>query len=361
MTTKSRPNQLHRTTFSTSRLLEFFSEAELTMQIGESRDRWPVALLKEMIDNGLDACEQAGVAPEIRVVVEPDSLEVRDNGPGLPLATLERSLDYSVRVSEKCNYVSPMRGQLGNGFKCLWAAPFVANGERGLIEVVTGGASHRIDVSLDRLQQKPRIERTSTPDSIVRNGTFFKMHWPRIASYLEGAETDDSYNARQLLLAYAAFNPHVTFALQDRHGTLNLPATGTTWRKWLPSNPTCPWWYTAKRLHGLITAYVAAESNGGPKLSVRDFIVDFAGLAGSGKSKAVLEKCGLSGKRLNELVRDGDVDIEAVSPLLKSMQGKTRPVKPKALGVLAPNISRLLWSTTIKLTTAASVTSESPH
>ena len=36
-----------------------------------------------------------------------------DFGTGLPVATLERSLDYGVRVSDKAFYVSPTRGQLG--------------------------------------------------------------------------------------------------------------------------------------------------------------------------------------------------------------------------------------------------------
>src|SRR5215475_1963405 len=101
---------LSRVVAQTSRALEFFNEPELTMQIGFPRPQWPLALLKELIDNGLDACETAGVAPAITVRVEPDALTVSDNGPGLPRTVLERSLDYWVRVSDKAAYVSPTRG-----------------------------------------------------------------------------------------------------------------------------------------------------------------------------------------------------------------------------------------------------------
>jgi DNA topoisomerase VI subunit B len=73
-----------------SRALEFFSEKELQMQIGFPVGGWPIALLKELIDNALDACETAGMLPDIEVVLEPDALSVRDNGPGLPASTLER-------------------------------------------------------------------------------------------------------------------------------------------------------------------------------------------------------------------------------------------------------------------------------
>jgi DNA topoisomerase VI subunit B len=50
---------LQRTTFETSRLMEFFTETELQLQIGQPRHRWPIALLKELINNALDACETA--------------------------------------------------------------------------------------------------------------------------------------------------------------------------------------------------------------------------------------------------------------------------------------------------------------
>ena len=58
---------LERSTFEISRELEFFSEKELTMQIGHDRNLWPIALLKELIDNALDACEMAGFAPVLEV------------------------------------------------------------------------------------------------------------------------------------------------------------------------------------------------------------------------------------------------------------------------------------------------------
>ena len=104
---------LTRETFATSRLMEFFSEKELAMQIGHDVASWPAALVKELVDNALDAAESAGVPPQITVTLEGDAVCISDNGAGLPAATLERSLDYLVRVSDKNHYVSPTRGQLG--------------------------------------------------------------------------------------------------------------------------------------------------------------------------------------------------------------------------------------------------------
>jgi DNA topoisomerase VI subunit B len=110
---------LTRTTFASSRALEFFQDRELTRQMGFDRSQWPIAILKELIDNGLDAAEMAGVAPAIEVRLDEGALTVEDNGPGLKQSTLEGSLDYTVRVSDKSHYVSPSRGQLGNALKTL--------------------------------------------------------------------------------------------------------------------------------------------------------------------------------------------------------------------------------------------------
>lgn len=142
--------KLERQVFETNRELEFFSQKELVMQIGYSESMWPLALLKELVDNSLDACEVAGIAPEIEVTVAADSFAVADNGPGLPESTMAKSMNYLVRVSDKAYYVSPTRGQMGNALKALWAAGFVANGT-GVIEVAAHGKHHKITVSLDRI------------------------------------------------------------------------------------------------------------------------------------------------------------------------------------------------------------------
>lgn len=61
---------LQRETFTFSRELEFFTERELTAQIGLSRQYWPYVILKELLDNALDACETAGIPPELEVKLE---------------------------------------------------------------------------------------------------------------------------------------------------------------------------------------------------------------------------------------------------------------------------------------------------
>jgi len=323
---------LKRATFETSRLMEFFSERELTMQIGHDRDWWPAALLKELLDNALDACETAGVAPEIKVMVTDDSVTVTDNGPGIPTETIARSLDYLVRVSDKQHYVAPTRGQQGNALKTVYAAPYVVDGDRGHVEIISGETHHDIIVTLDRLTDRPQlVHEVSENGAVVKSGTSVKLDYPEIAGYLEGPECE--LFGSMLVAGFAAFNPHATFSFQigDKDERW-FPSTVSGWRKWKPTDPTSPHWYTPESLRDLIAAYLT--SDGTKSRTVREFVSEFAGLSGSAKQKAVTTIAGMTGASLSDLCADGDVDLHCVTALLAAMQRESRALNPAALGVL---------------------------
>ena len=326
---------LERSTLEVSRVMEFFSEKELTMQIGHGRENWPVALLKELIDNGLDACEMANIPPQVEVEIGESDFSVRDNGPGLPKKTLIRSLDFLTRVSDKSHYVSPTRGQLGNALKTIWAAPFVAHGE-GYVEVWTQGVHHTIKVSADKIAQKPKVEHSKEQDDLVKNGTFIKIHWADLACS-EPIKNDDSYNepvepfpvaARKLVERYAAFNPHATFRLGDK----TYEATAPHWEKWRPNDHTSPHWYTPETLRDLIAAYVSDEQDGGKLRTVREFVSEFRGLLSTTKQKEAKGEFG--GMYLHDLVKGDDIDLGSVETLLEAMKKLSKPPKPSILGVI---------------------------
>jgi hypothetical protein len=135
---------LERTTLRTSRLLDFGSEKELVAQIGHSKDAWPAVIAKELLDNGIDAVEEAGTPPVITVTVDRGGITVEDNGPGIPADVVEDILDSSVRVSSREAYVSPTRGAQGNALKTVLAMPFVLDGHRGLVEIEAQCTQHII-------------------------------------------------------------------------------------------------------------------------------------------------------------------------------------------------------------------------
>ena len=164
--------ELQRQVFTTSRELEYFSESELTTQTGYQKEQWwPSVVVKELLDNSLDACEQAGVAPVISVDFRSQSIVVSDSGPGIASEVVHKILDFSTRTSDKQAYVSPTRGAQGNALKTLLAIPYVlSGGMTGTIEMESQGLRHIVSVSTDHIARRPRIEH-ETEEIVRTDGT----------------------------------------------------------------------------------------------------------------------------------------------------------------------------------------------
>lgn len=343
------PPRLNRTTLTTSRLLDFCSERELVAQVGHQIEYWPVVVLKELLDNALDACDDARVAPEITVVVNDDGLIVRDNGPGIPTKTIKSLLDFSVRVSNREAYMAPDRGAQGNALKTIIAMPFVLSGwsdehwyddddrqleehQRGHLSITARGIRHDIDIAVDQLRQKPRITHDKSK-GLVRNGTEIRMEWPDSARcLLDGSEGD----FLQIAEGFAFLNPHLTLKV-DWFGKVkqHFKATTPDWQKWRPSDPTSPHWYEPEHLARLIAGYIGHDIDKRRDRTVREFVSEFRGLSSTAKQKKVLEITGTARTNLSAFVNGGGaVDTNAVASLLSAMRQHSKPVKPKALGVI---------------------------
>jgi len=335
---------LNRQVFELSRELEFFTEKELQMQIGHPKPEWRITILKELIDNALDACEVSDIRPEITVEDDENGFSVSDNGPGLPLSTIKKSLDYMVRISDKQYYVSPTRGQMGNALKTVWAAPFVALGE-GEVIVESRGKHHVIKTSLDRIMGKPQMNFKSS-EGLIKNGTKVSIRWP-LSSRLQDAEALDSYNspengdgdedhkesdlikAGELIAHYALFNPHAIFRFKDKAYAATTPA----WSKWRTDFPTSAHWYNEFQLRDLIAAYILIErKNKSRAKTVREFVTEFRGLSGTAKGAEVIK--GFKGTYLHDLMENDDVDMATIKKLLQAMKDHSKPVKPYQMGLV---------------------------
>jgi DNA topoisomerase VI subunit B len=329
--------KLTRVTFRVSRLMEFCSIRELQNQTAHSVYGWPRVVAKEALDNALDACEEAEVAPEITVRVDESIVVIEDNAAGIGADTIGSILDYTVRVSSREAYVSPTRGAQGNALKTLLAMGYVLDREvvgscdaAGVTVIESRGVAHRIEFRVDHINNEPRIVHATAP-SAVETGTRLTITWPRGTGLL--APTDSQLI--ELIEAYVWFNPHLTLrVVWFGRELIDVKAINPGWEKWRPRNPTSPHWYDKARLERYLAAHVARDRDLKQRRTVREFVAEFRGLSGTALQRKVLTEVGCSHQSLAGFFGAERVNHEGITKLLAAMQKHSKPVKPQLLGVI---------------------------
>jgi hypothetical protein len=322
---------LQRVAFKTDRLGEFVGRRELTAQIGHPPEEWPLVLLKEAIDNATDACEEALGAPELHIEVETDrgSITVIDNGPGIAQQTVCDILDYTARVSSREAYVSPTRGAQGNALKTVLAMPFALDGDSGTSVIDSRGTRHEITFRVDQLRQRPVIDHRQT-HSLLQKGTYLRVDlacpvlWDARSRFLQIA--DD----------FAWLNAHLDLTvIWDGVERVRQQPSNREWKKWRACDPTAAHWYDEPRLTRYLAAHVARDQDHGRTRTIREFIAELRGFAGSAKQKQVLDRTGLTRALLSSLFGpDGSPASDRIANLLAALKTLSKPVKPLDLGLI---------------------------
>jgi DNA topoisomerase VI subunit B len=321
--------RLTRVPFKVSRLMEFCTYRELVNQTGHDDSEWPLVVLKELVDNALDAAEEIEIAPVVSIVVNGSSIVVSDNGPGIPADTIKGVLDYAIRVSSREAYVSPTRGAQGNALKTILPMAYVLNeslGESACGESIieARGTAHHIRFSVNHIMQEPQIQHTTKPSRVV-NGTRIKIQLRR------DLFDDAKHDFLRLAESYAWLNPALTLRLSwNGEKVLDIKASNPEWRKWLPTWPTSAHWYDKSRFRRYMAAHIANRES----ITVREFISEFRGMTGTAKQKLVLAETGASHVSLHNYFGVHKANVANIVKLLASVQKHTKPVKASDLGII---------------------------
>jgi DNA topoisomerase VI subunit B len=321
--------RLERTAFETSRTAEYFDARQLSTLTGVPTSEFASVCLKELIDNALDACETAGVVPEIDVEVQYEQgvirLAVLDNGTGIPAEVVRKVIDYNIRVSDKAAYRSPTRGAQGNALKTIIGIPY-ALGSREPLVLNAQGVSHRIRPWVDPAGLV-QFDYNSAETLSESTGTAVSLAIPNRADLGE-----QNFDAHHWARSFAAFNPHATLSYQakgdDSEEAEIYKSTREKTKKYVPSQPTSPHWYSPRSLKVLVFSHIAHARKRGRDLPLGEFVSQFQGLTSTAKARAVAKQMGEDFTHLS----DFEGDEGRVAELLGAMQAATRAPKAGALG-----------------------------
>ena len=323
---RAQTKRLTRVPFTVSRLMEFCTRRELVNQTGHGTWDWPLVVLKECVDNALDAAEEAEIAPTISIIVNNGTIVIEDNGPGIPAKTIEGILNYAIRVSSREAYVSPTRGAQGNALKTILPMGYVLTdhlGEdaAGKTIIEANGLAHHITFSVDHIRQEPKITHETNGSTVIK-GTRITVELPR-------APTSGDFLS--LAEGYAWFNPHLSLTVTwNGERKIDIKASNPTWNKWLPSWPTSAHWYDNSRFRRYMAAHIANRGD----ITVREFISELRGLTGTAKQKQVLAETRASHVTLHNFFGLHKVNTDNIAKLLAAVKRHSKPVRPADLGII---------------------------
>ena len=165
--------------------------------------------VKEAVDNSLDACEEAGILPEITVAIEEQAedrfrLSVTDNGPGIVRNQVAKVFG-KLLYGSKFHVLRQSRGQQGIGISAAGMYAQLTTGQPVRITSRTGKGrpAHFFEIQIDTTRNEPKVLTDREVEWEVEHGTRVEMDLA--GTYKKGRRSVDDY-----VMQSALANPHAT-------------------------------------------------------------------------------------------------------------------------------------------------------
>jgi len=187
---------------------EFFAKNRHLLGFDNKRKAL-LTTVKEAVDNSLDACEEAGILPEISVEIIEISEDhfriiVEDNGPGIVKKQIPHVF-AKLLYGSKFHKLSQSRGQQGIGISAAVMYAQLTTGRPAKITSRIGPKTdaHYYELHIDTQKNEPKILQESVVEWASEHGV--KVELDIEASYQKGDQSVDQY-----MKETAIVNPHVT-------------------------------------------------------------------------------------------------------------------------------------------------------
>ncbi len=177
------------------------------------KQRTLTTIIHELVTNSLDACEEAGILPEIEVKIseigeEYYEISVMDNGPGIPESKIGSALG-KLLAGTKFHRLVQTRGQQGIGVSGIILFSQITTGKP--TKVISGTSKEKavfLEITIDSKTNSPKMTNKVYLEKKFR-GTAIKAKFKEI-QYKKGQGSVDEYLRRT-----AISNPHATILFED--------------------------------------------------------------------------------------------------------------------------------------------------
>ncbi|MDE1804631.1 MAG: DNA topoisomerase VI subunit B [Candidatus Micrarchaeota archaeon] len=179
-------------------------------------------VVHEYVTNTLDACEEAGILPQVTVEIKNTGEErclvkVTDNGPGIPKRLIGKAL-ANVLSGTKFHRYMQQRGQQGIGAAGCTLFSQITTGKKVHVRSGTDKEAYECDLGISIKDNKPVIENLAE----LSKGNFKGLE---IQAEFAGVKYENSdHGVSEYLKRTALVNPHIAIKLIDPEGnTLEFP------------------------------------------------------------------------------------------------------------------------------------------
>ncbi len=190
--------------------------------------------IKEAVDNSLDACEEAGILPTLKIEIQQLAedrfrIAVEDNGPGIVKAQVPKIFG-KLLYGSKFHTLKQARGQQGIGISAAGMYGLLTTGKSVVVISRTGPIkpAHYYEIQIDTRKNTPQIITDSVWEWEPPHGT--RVEIELVGTYKKGRHSLEDY-IRQTAIA----NPHceIFYSLPGADGVQQCPRASDT----LPPEP----------------------------------------------------------------------------------------------------------------------------
>ena len=209
---------------------EFFAKNRHLLGFDNKRKAL-LTTVKEAVDNSLDACEEAGLLPELWIRIDQLAEErfkvtVRDNGPGIVKAQIP-NIFGKLLYGSKFHRLKMARGQQGIGISAAGMYGLLTTGKSVHITSRTGPQkeAHHFQIQMDTAKNKADVVLEDTAEVAWGQGTEVSIEL--VASFSKGRQSVDEYVEQTAIANPHALIHYVSPIPEHREfprGTQELPA-----------------------------------------------------------------------------------------------------------------------------------------
>ncbi|MBI4017725.1 MAG: DNA topoisomerase VI subunit B [Candidatus Aenigmarchaeota archaeon] len=194
-----------------------------------------LTVVKEAVDNSLDACEEAHILPDIKVIIKTVEenvfrVTVEDNGPGIVKQQIPH-IFARLLYGSKFGRGKQGRGQQGIGISAavLYAQLTTGKGTLILSKPAKDKPTHKMELKLDTTKNEPKVlhEEDLKDGPLKHTGTSITLE-------IQGKYIQSKHSVDEYMRQTAIMNPHANIHYE------NPPGEKFNWKRSIEKMPKLP-------------------------------------------------------------------------------------------------------------------------